>query len=59
VQPILVGNTDNEFGLFKLVAEYAGASLPDAVGSILNLGFTCPAGLAAQGRIGHGVKAWR
>jgi len=59
VQPIPAGNNDNEYGLFKLVAEYARASLPDAVGPIVNLGFTCPAGSAAEGRVNNRVKAWR
>ena len=56
LQPILVGNNNNEAGLFNAIA---GGQIPPPVLSLINADFTCPAGDAARYRTQNGVKAWR
>jgi cholinesterase len=42
------------------LAGTGGAKKPSGMfGSLMNLGFNCPGGVAAEARIAHGVKAWR
>lgn len=55
-KPILVGNNNNEAGLFNAIA---GGQIPPAAQAAINADFTCPAGDAARYRTLNGVKAWR
>ncbi|KAF2402642.1 alpha/beta-hydrolase [Trichodelitschia bisporula] len=65
--PMLVGNNDNEAGLFAVLAQAgaagAAAKAPSTSSSLAielgNLRFTCPAGDAAKARRDAGVSAWR
>ena len=55
-QPILVGNNNNEAGLFNAAAL---GQIPPPVQAIINADFTCPGGDAAKWRSMNGVAAWR
>lgn len=61
-KPILVGNTNNEAGLFRAVAAVEGMSsqFSDAYWDAFNLvGFNCPAAARANISIANGVPTWR
>lgn len=54
--PILVGNTNNESGLFRIMAP----RVPEAVWRVVNdKAFTCPAALRAAESLRHGNPTWR
>lgn len=58
--PLLIGNTDNEAGLFRTVAAVQGSPLPDSYWENMNLQiFECPAATRANISIANGVKTWR
>ncbi|PGH10950.1 hypothetical protein AJ79_05196 [Helicocarpus griseus UAMH5409] len=58
--PVLVGNTDNEMGLYSMLGcvssneTECNLDLPP-----IDLPFVCGAAAAAKSRVDHGVKAWR
>jgi carboxylesterase type B len=61
-QPMLIGNADNEAGLFKAVAALAGTTsqYSDVYWEYFNLlGFVCPAAARANISIANGVPTWR
>jgi carboxylesterase type B len=54
--PVLVGNTNNESGLFRMMAPLVS----DAVWSAVNdAAFTCPAAARAAESLRHGNPTWR
>jgi carboxylesterase type B len=54
--PLLIGNTNFEAGLFRLLAP----QVPDQIWPIFNARvFTCPAGLRAAVSVLHGNPTWR
>ena len=61
-KPMLVGNADNEAGLFRAVAAVEGQSsqFSDAYWNAFNLlGFVCPAAVRANVSVANGVPTWR
>jgi len=61
-KPMLVGNADNEAGLFRAVAAVQGKSsqYSDAYWNAFNLlGFVCPAAARANISVANGVPTWR
>lgn len=59
-KPMLIGNTDNEAGLFISTSSLQGLSYPDAYWQTFNLiGFTCPTGYRANFSIKANVPTWR
>ncbi|KAH8906928.1 alpha/beta-hydrolase [Coniochaeta sp. PMI_546] len=54
--PVLVGNTNNETGLFRIMAP----QVPEVVWRVVNnRAFTCPAALRAAESVRHGNPTWR
>ncbi|KAF1991210.1 alpha/beta-hydrolase [Aulographum hederae CBS 113979] len=59
-RPMLVGNTNYETGLFKVVAAAGNQTFPDIIWEFINLiAFTCGAKGAADARAAQGVPVWR
>ncbi|RAL67691.1 hypothetical protein DID88_008432 [Monilinia fructigena] len=59
-KPMLIGNTENEAGLFIATSSLQGLSYPDDAWKSLNLiSFTCPAGYRANYSIQAQVPTWR
>jgi cholinesterase len=61
-RPMLVGNADNEAGLFRAVAAIQGNSskFSDSYWDSFNLlGFVCPAAARANISVANGVPTWR
>lgn len=59
-KPLLIGNTDNEAGLFSTAFALAGITYPATSWDTFNLqAFTCPVGIRANVSIAHGVPTWR
>jgi cholinesterase len=58
--PMLLGNTNFEAGLFRAVDAVAGVFLPEAFWDAMTLDqFTCPAAMRANISISNGVPTWR
>jgi cholinesterase len=58
--PMLVGNTDNESGYFRMLAAMAGQTLPQVVWDGLNTNiFTCPAAARAASSVQSSNPTWR
>ncbi|KAB8300033.1 hypothetical protein EYC80_000272 [Monilinia laxa] len=59
-KPMLIGNTENEAGLFIATSSLQGISYPDDVWKSFNLiSFTCPTGYRANYSIQAQVPTWR
>jgi carboxylesterase type B len=59
-KPLLIGNNDNEAGLFSTGFALAGITYPAQSWDTFNLqAFTCPAGIRANVSIANGVPTWR
>lgn len=59
-KPMLIGNTENEAGLFIATSSLQGLSYPDDVWKSFNLlSFTCPTGYRANYSIQAQVPTWR
>ncbi|KAF1815958.1 alpha/beta-hydrolase [Eremomyces bilateralis CBS 781.70] len=58
--PVLIGNNDNEGGIFIVIANAAGSPVNvNATLAIVNQQFTCGSKAAVNGRVNAGVPAWR
>ncbi len=60
--PLLIGNADNEAGIFRLLAALEGVSsqYPDEFWTDFNaVVFVCPGSTRANASISHGVPTWR
>lgn len=58
--PLLVGNTFNEAGFFKILAQAGGDNFTDTQWALFNLAiFQCGSRQAAQYRVQNGVDVWR
>lgn len=59
-KPLLVGNNDNEAGLFRLLAFAANRTFTDLEWCLFNADvFTCPAAKTARERVSTGVDTYR
>lgn len=59
-KPLLIGNNDNEAGLFIATSSLQGLSYPDFYWQTFNLiGFTCPTAYRANYSIQADVTTWR
>lgn len=59
-KPLLIGNNDNEAGLFIALSSLEGLSYPDSYWETYNLNeFTCPSGYRANYSVEANVTTWR
>ncbi|KAI9649067.1 hypothetical protein NHQ30_001634 [Ciborinia camelliae] len=59
-KPMLIGNTENEAGLFIALSSLQGLTYPDVEWKLFNLiGFTCPSAYRANFSIQADVPTWR
>jgi cholinesterase len=59
-KPLLIGNTYNEAGLFKVFAKAGGDNISEIDWSLFNQGiFQCPTATAANYRFNNGVDVFR
>ncbi|KAJ8064694.1 hypothetical protein OCU04_007015 [Sclerotinia nivalis] len=59
-KPLLIGNNDNEAGLYIATSSLQGLSYPDSYWQTFNLiGFTCPTAYRANYSIQADVTTWR
>ncbi|KAF7874913.1 hypothetical protein EAF04_002087 [Stromatinia cepivora] len=59
-KPLLIGNNDNEAGLYIATSSLQGLSYPDSYWKTFNLiGFTCPTAYRANYSIQADVTTWR
>jgi Carboxylesterase family len=56
---MLLGNNNNEAGLFDLISMAGGGNVTAKSTASENLGFTCPAGTVAAARAKAGIPTWR
>jgi hypothetical protein len=56
---MLLGNNDNEAGLFNLISQAGGGNVSAESTAMLNLGFTCPAAKVATARSKAKQTTWR
>lgn len=56
---MLAGNVDNEAGLVDLTSELEGHPRSADETRLSNLAFVCGIQRAVQGRVQHGIHAWR
>jgi cholinesterase len=58
--PLLLGNADNEAGLFRILDALKNVSLPDAYWDGFNsVAFVCPASTRANVSISNNIPTWR
>lgn len=58
--PLLIGNTNNESSLFRILGELRNMTAPDAYWNTFTLvGFTCPAATRSNVSVSKGVPTWR
>ena len=59
-KPLLIGNNDNEAGLFVTAFALSGITYPASAWNTFNLqAFTCPTGIRANVSAANGVPTWR
>jgi cholinesterase len=59
-RPLLIGNTFNEAGLFKVFAKAGGDNISESEWGVFNQGiFQCPTSTAASYRVRNGVDVFR
>jgi carboxylesterase type B len=59
-RPLLIGNADNEAGLFRAITALGGTNAPESVWTTMNQGtFDCPAAARANISVSNGIPTWR
>jgi carboxylesterase type B len=57
--PLLIGNNDNESGLFALVDALSGITFPPSYWDTIDQSYTCGSGVKANYTIAAAVPTWR